>query len=187
MGKIKPSKTRFRPYGTQTYITTFGEIQATLQASNGAQHASTIYVVKGHQIEALLGDEDAKVLDILTINKGGYQAMGPTSQPQSGHQTEVASITTNIQAAGIQIQAEKEPEEPIPLEEKLRVQTIVEKHQEIFLGIGLLKNEEVSFHIKPHSPTSRSGLSTSTTGLQRKIKRPPPNPQGGGQDRRCGQ
>lgn len=33
---------------------------------------TTIYVVQGHKIEPLLGDEDAKALGIHTVNKGGY-------------------------------------------------------------------------------------------------------------------
>ena len=73
LGQIKPSKTRFRPYGTQEHHTTLGEVPVSLQFSNGAQHSITIYVVQGHKIEPLLGDEDAKALGILAINKGGHR------------------------------------------------------------------------------------------------------------------
>ena len=143
LGQIRPSKTRFRQYGTQEHLTTFGEVPVSLRSSNGAQDSTTIYVVQGHKIAPLLGDEDAKALGILTINKGGHTPQIPdTTSP-----TDIASITANIQAAGIQIKSEKEPDESIPVDERTRVQTIIDKHPSAFSGIGLLKDEEVGFHI----------------------------------------
>ena len=148
LGLIKPSKTRFRPYGTQEHLTTLGEVPACLQSSNGAKHSTTIYVVQGHKIEPLLGDEDAKALGILTINKGGHNPQTPDTIPP----TDIASITANIQAAGIQIKSQKDPDESIPVDEQTRVQNIIDKHPSAFSGIGLLKEEEVSFHIDQTVP-----------------------------------
>ena len=72
LGPMQPTKTKFRPYGTLDYLATLGEIPVCLKTNNGAVHSTTIYVVQGHKIESLLGDQDAKALGILTINKGGY-------------------------------------------------------------------------------------------------------------------
>ena len=58
--------------GTEGHLTTLGEDPVSLPSSNGAQHSTTIYVVQGHKVEPLLGEEDAKALGILTINKGGH-------------------------------------------------------------------------------------------------------------------
>ena len=154
---IKPSKTRFRPYGTQEHLTTLGEVPACLQSSNGAKHSTTIYVVQGHKIEPLLGDEDAKALGILTINKGGHNPQTPDTIPP----TDIASITANIQAAGIQIKSQKDPDESIPVDEQTRVQNIIDKHPSAFSGIGLLKDEEVSFHIDQTVPQWQTPIDLS--------------------------
>ena len=99
LGQIKPGKIRLRPYGTQEHHTTLGEVPVSLQSSNGAQHYTTIYVVQGPKIEPLLGNENAKALGILPINKGGHRPQTPDTTPP----TDIASITAKIQAAGIQI------------------------------------------------------------------------------------
>ena len=82
----------------------------------------------------------------------------------------MASITANIQAAGIQIKSEKDPDESIPADEQTRVQTIIDKHPSAFSGLGLLKDEE-------GRPTSGKPLSTCDIGLPRKTKCPPTKPQ----------
>ena len=51
-----------------------------------------------------------------------------------------------------QIKCQKDPDESIPVDEQTRVQNIIDKHPSAFSGIGLLKDEEVSFHIDQTVP-----------------------------------
>ena len=113
--------------------------------------------MQGHKIETLLGDEDAKAPGILTINKGGHNPQTPDTIPP----TDIASITANIQAAGIQIKSQKDPDESIPVDEQTRVQNINDKHPSAFSGIGLLKDEEVSFHIDQTVPQWQAPIDLS--------------------------
>ena len=85
--------------------------------------------MQGHKIEPLFWDEDAKALGILTINKGSHNPQTPDTIPP----TDIASITANIQAAGIQIKSQKDPDESIPVNEQTQFQDI-DKH------IGLFRN-----------------------------------------------
>ena len=45
MGPLQPSQTKFRPYGTTSYLPIAGQLPATLQTCNGANHGTTIYVI----------------------------------------------------------------------------------------------------------------------------------------------
>jgi hypothetical protein len=141
-------KTKFRPYCTTDYFATLGEIPVCLNTNNSAVHSTAIYVVQVHKVESLLGDENAKALGILTINKGGYT---PLTQQQAT-MTDVANIQANLQASGIPVQSTKDPDVPIPPDEQARVQALIDKHPTAFSGIGLLKDEEVSFHIDQKVP-----------------------------------
>ena len=40
----------------------------------------------------------------------------------------------------------------VPPEEHQRINNLLEKHGGVFSGIGLLKNEEIHFHIDPSVP-----------------------------------
>ena len=121
--------------------------------------------MQGHKIEPLLGDEDAKALGILTINKGCHNPQTPDTIPP----TDIASITANIQAAGIQIKSQKDPDESIPVDEQTRVQNIIDKHPSAFSGIGLLKDEEVSFHIDQTVPPVASPYRPVPLAYQKKL------------------
>ena len=121
--------------------------------------------MQGHKIEPLLGDEDAKALGILTINKGGHNPQTPDTIPP----TNIASITANIQAAGIQIKSQKDPDESIPVDEQTRVQDIIDKHPPAFSGIGLLKDEAVSFHIDQTVPPVASPYRPVPLAYQKKL------------------
>ena len=59
----------------------------------------------------------------------------------------IAGIADNIRAAGIQLHTTKEQTDTVAPEEHQRVNNLLEKHSAVFSGIGLLKNEEVHFHI----------------------------------------
>ena len=146
MGPLQPSQTKFHPYGTTSYLPIAGQLPATLQTRNGATHSTTIYVIDGHGTEPLLGDTDAKALGILTINRDGYTK----EHKETGQHTEqVAGITSNLRAAGITINSTIIKDETITPEEQARIHQLLEKHQDIFSGIGLLKDDHVNFHIDP--------------------------------------
>ncbi len=145
---MQPMKTKFRPYCTTDYLATLGEIPVCLNTNNSAVHSTAIYVVQVHKVESLLGDENAKALGILTINKGGYT---PLTQQQAT-MTDVANIQANLQAAGTPVQSTKDPDLPIPPDEQARVHALIDKHPTAFSGIGLLKDDEVSFHIDQKVP-----------------------------------
>ena len=106
-------------------------------------------VIDGHYTEPPLGDTDAKALGILTINHDGYTK----EHKEPGQHTEqVAGITSNLRAAGITINSTITKEETITPEEQARIHQLLEKHQDIFSGIGLLKDDHVNFHIDPTVP-----------------------------------
>ena len=86
MGPLQLTKTRFRAYGTHTFIQVHGEIAATLLSENGARHTTTVYVVEGYQAEPLLGNSDAKALGIPAINKGGRHALPPNKDNRNYRQ-----------------------------------------------------------------------------------------------------
>ena len=83
--------------------------------------------------------------------------------------TDIASITANIQAAGIQIKSQKDQDESIPVDEQTRVQDIIDKHPSAFSGIGLLKDEEVSFHIDQTAPPVASPYRPVPLAYQKKL------------------
>ena len=53
MGPLKPSQTKFCPYGTTSYLLIAGQLPATLQKRNGTTHSTTICVIDGHHTEPL--------------------------------------------------------------------------------------------------------------------------------------
>ena len=160
MGPIKPTSIKLRPYGTDQYLKTKGEIAVTLQCLNGAKHHTTVYIVEGHRTDALLGDWDAKALGILRIEpRGRSQLQNSASTQASGqlHEAQVAGILSNLQAAGIQVQAQKEPAQNVPQEEQHQIKQLVHRYSTVVreegAGSGLMlderlqKPETVDFHI----------------------------------------
>ena len=65
---------------------------------------------------------------------------------------QVAGITSNLQAEGITINSTITKDETITPEEQARIHQLLKKHQDIFSGIGLLKDDHVNFHIDPTVP-----------------------------------
>lgn len=154
MGLIHPTSIKLRPYGTTQHLAVRGEMPATLQCENGAQHQTVVYIVEGHQAEALLGDEDGKALGILNINPRGRTP---------GSTTMVAGITANLRAAGITVRTEKAPSDEIPAEERARIDAIVQRYPQgvrvdAEAATGLVKDESlrkedsVQFHIDQTVP-----------------------------------
>ena len=145
LGKLEASSVKLRPYGTATLLRVKGELRATLQSRNGARCLSTVYVIDGHLAEPLLGDKDAKALGILHIDGGGS---GPEGTSDSDIAC-VAGIVHNLEAAGVKVKTMKSTSQDLSHEDKLKIQLIVEQHKKVFEGVGLLKDDEVSFHIDP--------------------------------------
>ena len=134
-GPMRESGIQLRPYGTSTILAVAGETDVCLVSANGAKHKSTVYFVHGHLVEPLLGDSDAKALGILQINNGGSQAAN------------VALVTSDLRQNGIVVASGKDIDAETSQDETARIQAIVDAHEDVFNGVGLLANEEVHFHI----------------------------------------
>ncbi|KAF0292806.1 uncharacterized protein FJT64_009280 [Amphibalanus amphitrite] len=147
LGKLEASSVKLRPYGTATLLRVKGEMRATLQSRNGAQCHTTVYIIDGHLAEPLLGDADAKALGILHIDAGGSAREG---EPP-GHVVGVAGIVDTLAAAGVTVQTKKCTSQDISGDDRRKIAAIVNKHKKVFEGVGLLKDDEVSFHIDPEA------------------------------------
>ena len=117
MGKIVPSSTRFRPYGTQQHLTVLGQVSTTLMSDSGSKHDTTVYVIEGHQTEPLLGDTDAKALGILKII--------PSGKIESPYTVSENLVTDNLKAAGININSKLDQAKPPSQDEQHRIETIL--------------------------------------------------------------
>ena len=140
MGCLAKSSVRFRPYGTSALLQVRGQIPVTLRSQSGAQVQTTAYVVEGHQVEPLLGDADAKALGILQINHDGRAA------------ETVAGIMSSLRETGIPLVSVKAPGPPISDDELEQVEQLVNRHQKVFKGVGLLKDRAARFHIDTSVP-----------------------------------
>ena len=145
MGPIKPTSTRFRPYGTHHHLSVLGQVSTTLVAESGAQHKTTVFIIEGHQIEPLLGDADAKSLGILCINPEGKTKKG-------SEMVTVKVVTSDLQAAGFTLNTCLEQDEEPTAAEKQRVEEILAYHASVFEGIGLLNDDVAKFHVDPDIP-----------------------------------
>ena len=128
-------------------------MRATLQSRNGACCHTTVYVIDGHLAEPLLGDEDAKALDILHIDAGGgtEHIDGSEALPDADVDT-VAGIVHNLETAGVRVEATRSTSQNLSDRDRSRIQRIVKQHKKVFEGAGLLKDDIVSFRIDPEVP-----------------------------------
>ena len=171
MGELRPTNVKLRPYGTDQYLNVQGQLQAEMKCKEGATITTTIYVVKGHLAEALLGDEDAKALGILQINPQGAN---------SSRETLVAGITSNIRENGIKVQTHKRDKPEITLEERERMERILARYPQVLksdeeAGIGLLKDQSlckydtVKFHIDPTVPPRAASYKPPPVAYQERL------------------
>ena len=139
MGKLQPSNIKFKPYGSNTKLATVGEFEATMVTRGGGTIKTTVYVVDGETPTVpLLGEVDAKALGILIIDKNGHSSEDVT----------VSGIKDRLEAKGYQVRHEKcEATVSVTEEGKKAVQKVLEKHKEVFKGIGLLKDQEIKLLI----------------------------------------
>ena len=140
MGPIVNTSMSFRPYGTKQLLSCHGAVSATISTTNGTKHNTTIYIVEGYLAEPLLGNDDAKNLGILVINKDGKK---------TSRQEEVRLVASDIRASGVTIAGDVEETDKLNPEARKRLDMILERHSTLFEGIGLLKGEEVKLNIDP--------------------------------------
>ena len=136
MGDITSSDVKFRPYGTNAQLKTHGEIKARITSGSGAFIDTVVYVIEGNgNTPALLGELDAMELGILKITKDGM----------------VAKVSDRLEAGGFKVQHNKEAESEQGLSPKGKdnLDKLLDKHAQVFQGVGLLKDDEVGFHIDP--------------------------------------
>ena len=163
LGLVRPSPIRLRPYGTTQYLKVEGELPVIIQSMNGAKHNTKVYIVNGHLAEPLLGDEDAKALGILAINPGGHSSPHPINAVQvQPNSIPVAGITANLRAAGVVVRSTRGQDEIIPIDERNRIQSIVDHHPQVvsqdMTAVGLLTDARelgdaaVRFHVNPLVP-----------------------------------
>ena len=67
----------------KAFLEVKGRAKVSLQAAQGQATETIVYVVKGHDIEPLLGLEDTVALGILTINPEGAVINRVQTVPQS--------------------------------------------------------------------------------------------------------
>ena len=138
MGTLETSNIRFKPYGTNYTLRTLGAARTTITAAGGATTDTEIYVVEGEtHTKPLLGEIDARALGILNINKTG----GPL---------EVSKISTGkhkLENAGFLVQNGKEQHDTMSKTGKEKLDNILQKHKQVFKGIGTLEGMEAKFNI----------------------------------------
>ena len=122
-------------------------MKTTLQSERGATHETTIFIVKGHQTQPLLGDVDAKALGILTI----YQEGAPNEDTEK-NTININNVASKLQASGIPIKAEAEHGKEPDKEEQKQVDSIIEKYADVFEGKGLMLDGEIQFDIEKNIP-----------------------------------
>ena len=120
------SKVRLRPYGIEQCLEVKGRAKVTIRASKGMTFDTYAYVVKGHQVEALLGLEAGEALGILQIHPEG-QTVTPEGEAVN-HVDDNTSTRSDVD---------------IPQDTK----AIVDKYPSLFEGIGKFANNEINFDI----------------------------------------
>ena len=114
----------------KTYLKVKGKAKVTIQAAQGQTIETFVNIMKGRQVEPLLGLEDSVVLGILQIN----------SERSTVHTVEAATSENSC----------------IPA----TTAKIISDHDALFSGIRKFENTEVTFtindHVKPAIQRDRS-------------------------------
>ena len=115
MTKVTTLSTRFKTYGKQQLRTVVGEVSATFMSVSGSKHETKLYIIEGHQIEPVLGDADAKALEIVIII--------PSGKIHPCKTVSVKLVTDNLKPARITISPTLEQPEPPPMMYKTELAT----------------------------------------------------------------
>ena len=128
---IKTSK-KFRPYGTSYHLPIKGKAKVLVQAENGAQITTWVYVVNDTKEQSLLGKEDALRLGIVTLNlKGAEEEI-------------VGNISYHLKD---KITVSKDQEEV-----QAKMEAIVKQFPEVFSDkTGKFKGDPIKIHVKPNA------------------------------------
>ena len=117
---LRQTKVRIFPYQSQVPLTIYGVFSGTAKAC-GNSHSSKFYVAKGKH-GSLLSRTTAEALDLLRVGP-------PTSAASHPIQQQFANATSDTTPS---------------------LDSVLDKHKEIFKGIGKLKNFEVKLHVNPN-------------------------------------
>ena len=117
---LRQTKVRIFPYQSQVPLTIYGVFSGTAIAC-GNSHSSKFYVAKGKH-GSLLSRTTAEALDLLRVGP-------PTSAVSHPIQQQFANATSDTTPS---------------------LDSVLDKHKEIFKGIGKLKNFEVKLHVNPN-------------------------------------
>ena len=71
MGKLLPTDTKLRAWGSNSFLDVRGMVHTKLETELGAAVETKLYVVDGFKPEPLLGDIDAEALGFIVFNKDG--------------------------------------------------------------------------------------------------------------------
>ena len=117
---LRQIKVRIFPYQSQVPLTIYRVFSGTAMAC-GNSHSSKFYVAKGKH-GSLLSRTTAEALDLLRVGP-------PTSAVSHPIQQQFANATSDTTPS---------------------LDSVLDKHKEIFKGIGKLKNFEVKLHFNPN-------------------------------------
>ena len=171
MGKLVQPDTSLRSWGSKDKLDVRGMFRTKLVTAKGATKITTVYVVAGYRPEALLGDDDASALGIISFNSQGrdptekelasiehsHNIKKVSTAPSSVTQPKAGCIAEKIrQKLGVEVKTSRPPPDTVPAEEQARVHQLVEE----FIGtvfsdkIGCIKTSPVVLDFDPkHKPT----------------------------------
>ena len=122
--KIQPSSTKIYPYNAKRQLTINGTFKAKIKA-NDQEIYEKIYVIPGHG-GCIMGQPTAEKLDLLRV--------GPAKS------NNLRSATNSILQLGTNKTGYNIP---------ASIHNIIRNHQEVFKGMGKLKNYKQRLHIDP--------------------------------------
>ena len=132
--KLKICKTKFKPFGTDYHLPILGRTKCTLEAAGGAKIKTIVYVVEG-ECQSLLGLRDSEKLGIIKIDPEG--AVKEEQVIQLSQSKKLIHETGWV--AGQQSQGDIEA----------KMIRIMDRHCNIFKGIGRAKVEPVHIEVDP--------------------------------------
>ena len=134
--RLKVNKTKFRPFGTDLTLPILGRTKCRIKAKCGEEVFTIIYVVKG-ETESLLGLKDAEALGIIQIKPEGSWTKGE----------EAASVRQLHEMQKAKVKIGDQDTEQSRRERQLRMEQLIQPHEQMFQGIGVAKVTPVHIEI----------------------------------------